>query len=132
MSEQLKNVVIVALVASLALVWYSGRESSEFGAAGVTTFTGSSTGGEASVTTTGTEIVSRSAGRTYLIICKTNSSNTDLRQVTLAVNASPSHGRGVILDGRVPCWESNDLNLVTGEINGVASPSAASVSYMQW
>lgn len=131
MSESLKNVLVVAIVAVLAL-FIGLQKSGNLGLAGVTLFTGSSNGGEVSVATTGTEIVARSSGRSYLVVCKTNSSESDSRQITLAINASPSHGRGVLLDGRQPCWESNDLNLITGEINGVASPSAASVSYMQW
>lgn len=125
MSEKIKNIAISLLVGILGFLGYN-----QFGAAGVTLFTGSSVGGESLVATTGTEAVARKSDRSYLRVCKTSLSSAS--QITLAVNASPSHGRGIILDNRVPCWESSDLNLVTGEINGVASPSAASLSYSQW
>lgn len=132
----------IALIAVLTIAVFIGgilaikvavpKAELNAGAAGVTLFTGSSTNGSTLVATSGGEVVPRSSGRSYLIICKTAQSSTDTRQVTLAVNASPSFSRGILLDSTHRCWESNDLNLVTGEFNGVASPSAASVSYSQW
>ena len=127
-----KITIIVVLLALSFLAGYYSKQANPLGAAGENLFTGIATTGEISVATTDTNVVGRDSARQYLKICKTNPSSSDLRQITLAVNASASHGRGFVLDARVPCQEFAGLTLVTGLIEAVASPSAASVSYTSW
>lgn len=124
--------LVLVLVVAFAGAWLARpKVAGTFGGTDVAVFTGSSTNGEISVATTDTNIIARNAARQYLRLCMTSTLTSSLRQVTFAVNSSASHGRGFVLDSRVPCIEFRDP-IVTGAFEGVASPSAASVSYSEF
>jgi hypothetical protein len=132
-----KELIVTILVGTLivasgvALALRLNPAPQGLGDAGVTRMEGAATSGETLVATTDTNLVAKNAGRQYLIVCKTNTQNNQ-SQISFSINASASHGRGVVLDSRHPCWESNDLDLFTGLLEAVASPSAASVSWMYY
>lgn len=105
------------------------------GAAGVVMWPGSSTGDDVRVASaSSTDLVPRKADRQYLMICKDNDAAST--EIYFAINASATYSEGGVLNSARPCWESTDLNLVSGEINAIASIAAAgdyaSVSYLQW
>lgn len=133
MKEHLKSMALIAtafLVGGFVLVLVVSHVlPHSLGASAQTIiFTGSSNNGEVSIATTDTNILEKNPARNYLKVCKT-SPMSDNRQITFAINSSASHGRGFILDNRVPCMEFGDTNVITGLLEAVASPSAASVSF---
>lgn len=136
----MKNYILIAVSIFLAIfgAGYALQRTAgdSFGGSGsqYRIFNGNSINGEVSVGIVDTDIVTADGSRTYLRICLTNNHVNDLRQVTLVVDsaASISHGRGFLLDRKTPCIEFVDATLVSGLIEGIASPSAASVSFTHW
>lgn len=103
----------------------------DFGGAGVHILSGTGTKGEKNIAANNdTVIVTANPSRQYLEICKVSATNAV--QFSLGVAGSASFDQGIQLNNNRPCFVSNDTNLVTGGFWGLASPSAASVSFQEF
>lgn len=123
--------ILGLLVGGFFVARYADVLPDSFGDAGVHVLSGAGSGGEKSISASNdTKIVSANTARQYIEICKSSPLSTGT--FSLAVNSSASIESKITLNANRPCFISDDSNLVTGGFWGIASPSAASVSYQEF
>jgi len=124
-------IILVGLGIFAGWVLFRSKTNTGFGVDYVNLITGSDVNHDSIlVGTTVTEITAHNSGRVYMDLCNDTYESSIVYLYFGKTSASHNFGQGVRLSAG-DCFEIDSNFLYTGVIYGLASPSAASVSFVE-